>query len=949
MFLGNLFKSNNKKIRNQFFSGLAFDSKLCKKNFIFFAIKGNNSDGHNYIDQAIKNGARTIIHQKSFEGFKENVLFLRHKNTRKFLAECSYNFFKKKPKNIIAVTGTNGKSSVSDFYYQILKLNKINVASIGTLGIKFKNKIISTNNTTLDSINLAKYLNLIKHNKIDNVILEASSHGLKQNRLDGINFSTGIFTNFSHDHLDYHKNLKDYLSSKLYLFKSLLKKKSNVITDKSIKEFHKIKKISKDKNLVLKTIFNQDSSICLLEHSYIGEKQIVKLKFKNKIYDFTLNLIGKTQVKNILMSILAAESSQIDFERIINKMGKIKPINGRFEKIGKLKNNSFVILDYAHTPDALQTCLSDLRDQFTEKKINIVFGCGGDRDKFKRSKMGKIANSFCSKVYITDDNPRNEDPDKIRKTIKRCISRSKVIEIGNRKLAILKAIENLKTNEILVIAGKGHELTQDYGYKKKFFSDRDIIKASIIKKNKSLSNNLKLNVLSDYFNKNFPKNIQINTASINSKTIKKNEIFFAIKGKKNDGNLFVKKSLNKGASMAIVNQYQKSINQKKQIKVRDSLKCLTNLSKLIRDNFQGKIIAITGSCGKTSLKNITGEALSKFSDISFSPKSYNNKYGVPLSLFNLKLNSNYGVFEVGMDKKGEIDFLSKILKPNIGVITNISYAHAKNFKNIKQIAEAKGEIIQNIKKNGTIILNKDDRFFNLHQKKARKRDLKIISFGFNKKSDVALISTKQESNYYKICVRIFNQKRYFYIQNKNQNNIYNVLASIGIIYSLSNKEKLSCNLFSKFETPEGRGDVSKIQLNKKKFYLIDESYNSNPLSMESAINNYNLIKLKKNKKHFLMGDMLELGKLSKKLHINIGKNINLSSIDKLHVFGRFAKETLKNIKNNKKGKHLTKLNQINDLIIKELNNNDYLMVKGSNSTGLNQFLIKLKDNKINAL
>ncbi len=949
MFIGNLFKSNDKKIRNHFFSGLAFDSKLCKKNFIFFAIKGNHNDGHNYINKAIKNGATTIIHQKTFEGFKENILFLRHKNIRKALAECSYNFFKKKPKNIIAVTGTNGKSSVSDFYYQILKLNKINVASIGTLGIKFKNKIISTNNTTLDSINLAKYLNLLKNNKIDNVILEASSHGLKQNRLDGINFSTGIFTNFSHDHLDYHKNLKDYLSSKLYLFKSLLKKKSNVITDKSIKEFYKIKKISKDKNLVLKTILNEDSSIYLLEHSYLGEKQIIKVKYKNKIYNFTVDLIGKTQVKNILMSILAAESSKINFGKIMNKIGKLKPIDGRFEKIGKLKNNSFVILDYAHTPDALQTCLSDLRDQFSEKKINIVFGCGGDRDKFKRSKMGKIANSFCSKVYVTDDNPRNEDPGQIRKNIKRYISPSKVIEIGDRKFAILRAIENLKSNEILVVAGKGHELIQDYGYKKKFFSDRDIIKKSITNKNKNLSNNLKSNILSDYFNKSFSKNLLINSASINSKTIKKNEIFFAIKGKKNDGNLFVKNSLNKGASMAIVNQYQMATNQKKQIKVQNSLKCLTNLSKLIRDNFQGKIVAITGSCGKTSLKKITGEALSKFSHISFSPKSYNNKYGVPLSLFNLNLNSNYGVFEVGMDKKGEIDYLSKILKPNIGVITNISYAHAKNFKNINQIAEAKGEIIQNIKKNGTIILNKDDSFFNLHKEKAQKRGLKIISFGFNKKADIGLMKTKKKNKYFKISVRIFNHKKYFYIKNKNQNNIYNILASIGIICSLGNKEKLSINLFSKLETPEGRGDISKIKLNQKKFYLIDESYNSNPLSMESAINNYNLIKLKKNKKHFLMGDMLELGKLSKKLHVSLAKNINSSSIDKLHVFGRFAKETLKNIKNTKKGKYLTRVNQINDLIIKQLNNNDYLMVKGSNSTGLNQFLIKLKDNKTNAL
>ena len=165
MLIGKLFKTKNKKIRNHFFSGLSFNSNSCKKNFIFFAIKGNLKDGHKYIDKAIENGARTIIHQKSFEGFKGEVLFLSYKNIRKILASTSFKFYNKTPNNIIAVTGTNGKSSVSDFYYQILKINNVSVGSIGTLGIKFKNKLISLNNTTLDSLNLSKYLSILKKKK----------------------------------------------------------------------------------------------------------------------------------------------------------------------------------------------------------------------------------------------------------------------------------------------------------------------------------------------------------------------------------------------------------------------------------------------------------------------------------------------------------------------------------------------------------------------------------------------------------------------------------------------------------------------------------------------------------------------------------------------------------------------------------------------------------------
>ena len=175
--------------------------------------------------------------------------------------------------------------------------------------------------------------------------------------------------------------------------------------------------------------------------------------------------------------------------------------------------------------------------------------------------------------------------------------------------------------------------------------------------------------------------------------------------------------------MAIVNRIQSSLNKNKQIKIKNSLKLLTDASKIFRKNINTKIIGITGSCGKTTLKELIGNSLKKISQVSISPKSYNNKYGVPLSLFNLRESDDYGVLELGMDKKGEIDYLSKILQPNVSVITNINYAHAKNFKNIKGIALAKSEIIHNTQANGHVILNADDRFFKFHQNIALKKKI----------------------------------------------------------------------------------------------------------------------------------------------------------------------------------------------------------------------------------
>ena len=194
--------------------------------------------------------------------------------------------------------------------------------------------------------------------------------------------------------------------------------------------------------------------------------------------------------------------------------------------------------------------------------------------------------------------------------------------------------------------------------------------------------------------------------------------------------MFVKEAFAKGASLAIVNNQKKS---KKKIVVKDTLKFLTKASSLLRENLSSKIISITGSCGKTSLKELIGKSLNKISQTTYSPKSFNNKFGVPLSLFNLKKNDDFGIFEIGMDKQGEIEYLSKIIRPDVGVITNISYAHIKNFKNINEIALAKSEIINNIKDDGYLILNKDDEFYNFHKKIALKRNLKILSFSLKKK------------------------------------------------------------------------------------------------------------------------------------------------------------------------------------------------------------------------
>tara|TARA_B110000114_G_C15000940_1_gene360719 strand:- start:163 stop:1074 length:912 start_codon:yes stop_codon:yes gene_type:complete len=303
-----------------------------------------------------------------------------------------------------------------------------------------------------------------------------------------------------------------------------------------------------------------------------------------------------------------------------------------------------------------------------------------------------------------------------------------------------------------------------------------------------------------------------------------------------------------------------------------------------------------------------------------------------------------------MDKKGEIDYLSKIIKPDVAVITNISYAHIKNFKNINQIALAKAEIIQNIKDDGYLILNKDDRFYNFHKKIGLKRNLKILSFSLiDKTATVNLVSIIKEKSKYKISININKIRRSFYSNSFFENDLKNLLASITIISIFKDINKLNKNIFYDHKTTKGRGDIVRIKLFKNFFYLVDESYNSNPLSLKSALKNFDMIKVDNSKKHLIIGDMLELGKYSKKLHIEIGKNINRTSLKNVNVFGEHVKWAFNNINKSKRGIILKDNSEIIDLIKNNLNNNDYLMIKGSNATGLNSLTNQIKTSQIHAL
>jgi len=470
--------------------GISLSSKKMADNFIFGAFKGNKFNGEDYIDeiQKLRNIAIIISKDSAFKidskKYKK-IVFIKVNNIKFFIGEICQIFFPNKIKAKYAVTGTNGKTSVSSYVFQIWDMQKINGACIGTLGLTTKTKKsfdYDSNLTTPDIIDTHKILNQLDKYGCKKVIFEASSIGLDQKRLHPLKFDIIAFTNLSRDHLDYHKTLENYKLSKSILFKNHIKKNSLAVinTDSKYSEFFidvcVMKKI-KILDYGVNGNFVKIKSIRQLKN-----KIEIQILFKKKLITLQTNCSSNFEVYNRICSLIIAYNKSLNFNHF-NLISNLKNPDGRIEKIYDRKKIK-VFIDYAHTPDAISKVLSALR-KITAGRLILVFGCGGDRDKTKRSQMTQNAIKFSDLVIITDDNPRFEDPKKIKDDMIRGIkptSLNKIKIIYNRYNAIETAINLLKENDILIIAGKGHENYQIIKDKKINFSDKKVAREFLKKK-----------------------------------------------------------------------------------------------------------------------------------------------------------------------------------------------------------------------------------------------------------------------------------------------------------------------------------------------------------------------------------------------------------------------------------------------------------------------------------
>jgi len=465
----------NKKI-----SGINFDSRKIKENNCFIAIKGFKNDGLNYLEEAIEKGANSIISQN--KPFKRNrdITCVQVKNDRKALNQIASKFYNNPTErmNIIGVTGTNGKTTVTSIINAILSKNE-KTAKIGTLGMSYEDIFRKTELTTPESPDIFKFLSEVEDLGCKNVVIEVSSVALKLNRVDNMNFSQCIFTSFSGDHLDFHKSMEDYFESKLKLFKNLNSNNWAIVNIDDSRSAQVLDELN-CKYLTYGFSNNADIKPIKYDFSLNGIKAIVQTP-KGELEIESL-LIGRVNLSNLLGAISSALISGISFDNIISAIKDFKPVRGRLDFT--YKNNFSVLIDYAHTDNALENLLKSLREIVSQRVI-LVFGAGGSRDKTKRPRMGKVASKNADFVVVTSDNPRNEEPKNIIEDIIKGFDKDFInfkIEVEREK-AIRKALSIAEKGDCVVIAGKGHEDYQIFNDRVIHFDDYEIVNKFLREKN----------------------------------------------------------------------------------------------------------------------------------------------------------------------------------------------------------------------------------------------------------------------------------------------------------------------------------------------------------------------------------------------------------------------------------------------------------------------------------
>jgi murE/murF fusion protein len=919
--------------------GISVDSRQVKQGYIFVAVPGTEFDGRQFINDALVKGAVALLmpsqdaqrYIKAVPGALPVIGVDDPRLSTGLLASAFYGNPSEKMA-LVAITGTNGKTTATYLLESIFSKAGLNPGIIGTVNQRHGGMEVPSELTTPDAIKLQKILaNMLKQGA-KAVALEVSSHALDQQRVSGCSFAASVFTNLGHDHLDYHQDMEQYFQAKAKLFLEYPSDTAIINIDdfygRRLWEIVQSKKISYgfSPEAEVKPEF-QSINIDGIKGKLATPKGPISIKSK---------LIGSYNLYNILATVAASIALGIDPDHIQAGIESMMRIPGRLDPV-HTPNGVTAFVDYAHTPEALEGVLNSLI-RLGPRPLICVIGCGGDRDRSKRPLMAQAVASLADIVVLTSDNPRTEDPLAILEQMLNGLrdfppyhpaTKAKVKVIPDRRDAILWAAEKARPGACLLVAGKGHETYQIIGNERLAFDDREILKEAFESKrkgrrskvegrrSKSESQKSKVESLKDHGFRLKASQVAraigarvlsgdpdtaIHGISTDSRSVRRGNIFWALSGDRFNGHDFIPDAIKKGAIGAVISSTFdfRPLTFSPQsrpilLKVQDALKALGDFAAWYKEYLGIKVVGITGSCGKTTTKELIFSILGKKWKVAKTPGNFNNLIGLPLSLLLAKSDDAWAVLEMGTNRPGEIIRLCEIAKPQVGLITIIQPAHLVGLGGIKEVAREKWELWRAIPQTGVAVVNLDDP---LVIEGAKDLTCRVVGYSMGQQTLPSSNHKITKSQNHKItCLSLIPNEHGTLLDLDiagsrlsvdfpliGRANVQNAVAAAAtghavgltparIKQGLEEVKPVPSRLFLKNLGPKWR--------------LIDDSYNANPGSMRAALETLKLWS-RDEKKIAILGDMLELGNTTCEFHQDLGRLAAHTGVDLLIFVGQFA-------------------------------------------------------------
>lgn len=849
------------------------DSRLLSRGDVFVAYPGKQGDGRDYIENAISGGAAAVLmHVEAEDGWQTtdySVPLFAVFNLKERLGALADLWYGQPSSSltVVAVTGTNGKTSCVDWFSQALRNDGQKVGIIGTLGVTFPDGRLEPGQlTTPDVVSVHKTMAILREAGATHIAMEASSIGLDQGRLDGVRIHIAGFTNLSRDHLDYHQTMSSYeaAKSRLFAWPGLQHAVLNLDDPVGVRLSHSV-----SCQALTYSMTKQVDSATLTATDLRTES--TGTSFSLKTQDEQIHVqslaLGLHNVSNLLCVSGMLKALGWPLEKISQAIACLMPVDGRLEQVFSALNDQLVpivVVDYAHTPDALERALRTLRPlaESRQGKLWCVFGCGGNRDAGKRPIMGAVAQRLADLVIVTSDNPRHEDPASILTAIVAELSGDvRNVQITqDRAQAILQTVLGANSTDVILIAGKGHETYQEVSGVRKDFDDRQWARAAFLL-------------------------MQERPIQTDSRKLDAGSVFVSLRGENFDGHAYLKQVAEAGAAAAIVETIDPSV-MFPQIALGDTRAALLLLSHAWRGKFSIPMIAVTGSNGKTTTKEMISAILAAW----FGPEhrlatvgNLNNELGVPLTLMRLRQAHQAAVIELGMNHPGEIEVLAGLVEPTVALVNNAQREHQEFMQSVEAVARENAAVFNALRPEGVKVFPAEDEFSSLWKNLAAERT--VLSFGMTHQADVWSSDVAADALGSSFMLHLPNGMCKISLPVPGVHNIKNALAAAACAHAVGAPMQAIVDGLAEFQAVSGRMQTHRLSEQR---VLIDDTYNANPDSVRAAID---VLASLPAPRALVLGDMGEVGDHGPEMHREVGAYARERGIDYLVTLGDATRES----------------------------------------------------------